>query len=70
MGLYVNNNLGLRIVKTEDDSLIGFSGRNEGFLCQMVASLNNNCGVVIMTNSDYSGALIRDIYKVLNKQKQ
>ncbi len=70
MKIFVSGNTGLRIVENENDSLIGFSGRNEGFLCQMVASLKNNCGVVIMTNSDYSGGLIRDMYKVLNKQKQ
>ena len=44
-----------------DRTAFGHAGGNMGFRCNMVASLDGGTGVVIMTNSDRGGALLRDV---------
>lgn len=59
---------GLGISYMEEERMMGFTGWNKGFVCQMVYSFKEDKGIVIMTNSDHGGPLISRIYQLLANQ--
>ncbi len=48
----VMNRYGLGLQMSEDGDRFGHSGRNEGYLCVLYASLDDGWGIVVMTNSN------------------
>ncbi len=55
-------------LQNEGDSLLfGHGGKNAGFTNNMIASVHNGYGVIVMTNADNGGALITEIENAVTK---
>ncbi|MEM9373544.1 MAG: serine hydrolase, partial [Planctomycetota bacterium] len=60
-----NHGLGPAISSADDGSRFGHGGSNEGFKCNMFASLDGGYGAIVMTNADPGFALGQEIFATL-----
>ncbi len=61
----IKNQLGVNY--NYETQTINYTGQNEGYTVQFKGSLISKTGIVILANSGNAGALINDIYELLNK---